>query len=62
MTKYTAKNLEEVAATFEMYSDDQIASQRFQRTEREKMLCRTRASVWKDAANILRNLTLTGEK
>lgn len=59
--QYTVKSLEEVACVFETYASDQTAMQRFHQTQKAKEHCRIRAVVWRDAAEILRNLKITGD-
>ena len=60
--RYTAKSLIEVAEAFETYASDQIAMQRFHQTQKAKEHCRIRASIWRDAAEMLRNLTIKGDE
>ena len=59
--KYTASSLEDVANYFETLGSDQIASMRWRKTKRGQDECKVRANVWKDAASILRNTTITGD-
>lgn len=61
MTQNTARDLSDIADTFDMFASDQIASKRWQTTQRERRECDIRADVWRDAANILRNVVLTGK-
>jgi hypothetical protein len=49
-----AEAYESAANVFETYASDQIASKRFQSTQKDKAHCDLRASVWTDAAAELR--------
>lgn len=61
VTLYSAKSLAEVAEHFETLASDQIASKRWQSTKKAKDACDAQASVWREAAEILRNTTLEGQ-
>ena len=54
----TATSLIDIAETFELFASDQIAAKRWQHTVKGKTECDTKAAVWRDAANILRNTKL----
>lgn len=51
---YTADSLTDIAEAFELYASDQIASKRWQTTQRAKRDCEIRAEVWRLAAADLR--------
>ncbi len=57
---YEAKDLAEIAEYFETLASDQRACVRFRSTKRDKNECLIVAKIWEDAANIIRNTTLTG--
>jgi hypothetical protein len=60
---YEAKDLAEVADYFAVLASDQRACiGRFTRTAKAKAQCETEARIWDEAANILRQTTLTGTK
>lgn len=59
---YTAKNLEDVAASFDHYAWQAVAfSDRLHKTKRDKLLAERESRTWERAAQILRETTLTGD-
>lgn len=46
---------EDAANVFDVYADDQIAARRWQATIKDRRECEIRATVWREAANELRN-------
>lgn len=62
-TEYTAKDLSEVADAFEMFASDSRAMiGRFSKTAKDRREHEIRAQVWTEAAEMLRNCTLTGDR
>nr|BDD44237.1 hypothetical protein 65 [Balneolaceae bacterium] len=61
MTEYTASSLTDIAEAFETFASDQIASKRFQTSKKAQAECEIRASVWRDAADMVRKTTLVYE-
>jgi hypothetical protein len=57
--EYEAENLAEIADYFDTLASDQRSCVRFKSTQRDKAACLTRAEVWADAANIIRNTKLS---
>lgn len=51
---YRAASLSDIADAFETYASDQIASKRWQTTQRAKRDCEVRAEIWRQAASDLR--------
>lgn len=58
-TKYTAKNLEDIAEVFDTFATQQDAVALRHPTARARAECEIRAATWRDAASIIRNTTLT---
>ena len=58
MTHYTAASLEDIAARFEQFAEDEFGLVRSARSQNIKMICANRGDVWRDAASILRNTKL----
>lgn len=55
MAQYTIQSLDDLATTFETFASDQLASMRWQKSAKGKAECQTKATVWADAADIIRN-------
>lgn len=59
---YTAKNLEDIAQAFDLRAWQATAfSDRLHKTKRDKMLAERENRTWTQAAQMLRETTLTGE-
>ncbi len=61
MARYTISHLKELAEAFDTYADDQIASMRWQSTQKSKRECEIRSAVWRDAANLVRECEIDSE-
>lgn len=61
MSLYTAKSLDDVAALFEEKSRIARRNASASRTQKEANKWSTEATTWRDAAEILRNTTITRE-
>lgn len=60
--QYTAKSLEDIAASFDHHAWQATAfSDRLHKTKREKLLAEREARTWQRAAAILRETTLEEE-
>lgn len=58
VVKYTASSLEEIADVFDSCAQDQLNRASPKQTKKDKIDCCIKASIWKDAANILRNTSI----
>lgn len=58
MVQYQAKNIIEIADYFRILANDQLASVRWQSSQKAEEKCKHEAYIWKQAAEILENVEI----